>query len=309
MSIKQSAKPNSSSKINSQEKADIFDSITNSIIEVIEAGKACGSITWAGQGKAAGLPFNLKTGAHYNGINVLLLWAAAASAGYTANAWLTFKQAQEMGGHVRKGEKGTSCVFWGSKEIEDEEKDEDATKKIVFAKGFTLFNIEQIDGIEFASEAVASNEWQAIERAEAVIKATGARIFEGGNRAFYAAVKDEIHMPDRNRFVSAQNFYAVQLHELSHWTGHKTRLGRDLQNRFGSEAYAMEELVAELGAAFLSADLGIAGRIEGHASYIESWLKVLKSDKRAIVTAASAASKAAQFILSAGNQVADKAAA
>jgi len=145
--------------------------------------------------------------------------------------------------------------------------------------------------------APAGHEWDAHAAAEALIKASGARIIEGGARAFYRPADDEIHMPDRERFENAENFYAVNLHELTHWTGHASRCNRDLKGRFGDDAYAMEELIAELGAAFLCAETGIQGRVEHHASYIKSWLKVLKSDHRAIITAASKASQAARFLI------------
>jgi antirestriction protein ArdC len=279
-------------------KQNLFETITDKIIAVIEAGEATGSITWAGQGASGAMPRNLKTGNPYSGINVLLLWAEAQANGYTSNFWLTFNQAKEMGGQVRKGQKGTQCVFWGSREIEEEQENgETETRKASFAMAFWLFNLDQIDGIEKPETAPAGNVWDAHAAAEALIKASGARIIEGGTMACYAPAKDEIRMPDRERFQSAENFYAVALHELTHWTGHTSRCARDLKSRFGDEAYAMEELVAELGAAFLSAETGISGQLENHASYIKSWLKALRRDPRAIITAASKASQAARFLI------------
>lgn len=275
---------------------NLFETITDKIISVIEAGKAKGCVTWAGQGAASGMPVNLKTGKAYSGVNVLLLWGTAQEKGYASNYWLTFNQAKEMGGTVKKGEKATTGVFWGTREIEEEGGDgENQTRKAAFSKAFYVFNLDQIEGIA-VPDAAPLNTWNAHQAAEALIKASGARIIEGGTQAFYRSSTDEIHMPDRERFATAENFYVVQLHELTHWTGHPSRCARDLKNRFGDEAYAMEELVAELGAAFLSAETGITGQIEGHASYIKSWLKVLKNDPRAIVTAASKASQAARFI-------------
>jgi len=285
-------------QISETPKKNLFETITEKIISVIEAGEANGGIKWAGQGASASLPINLKTGNPYNGVNVLLLWATAQERGYTSNYWLTYNQAKEMGGQVRKGEKATTGVFWGTREITDEDDNGDeTTRKAAFAKAFSVFNLDQIDGLTVPDAAPAGHEWDAHQAAEALIKASGARIIEGGARAFYRPADDEIHMPDRERFENAENFYAVNLHELTHWTGHVDRCARDLKGRFGDDAYAMEELIAELGAAFLCAETSINGRIENHASYIKSWLKVLKSDPRAIITAASKASQAARFLI------------
>ena len=278
-------------------KKDLFQSITDRIIGVIEAGEATGSIKWAGQGAAGAMPVNLKTGKEYSGINVLLLWATAQGMGYTSNYWLTFNQTKALGGHVKKGAQATTGVFWGSREVgEEDDTGETVTRKAAFSKPFQVFNFDQVEGIA-APDAKPGNVWDAHATAEALIKATGAKIIERGARAFYRPSADEIHIPDRSRFESAENFYTVSLHELTHWTGHVDRCARDLTNRFGDEAYAMEELVAELGAAFLCAETGIHGRIEGHASYIESWLRILKSDPRAIVAAASKAGQAARFVI------------
>lgn len=279
-------------------KKNIYEQITDKIIGVIEAGEAKGSISWAGQGATAGMPRNLKTGKEYNGVNVLLLWAEAQEKGYTSPFWLTYKQAVELGGNVKRGEKLTVGIFWGSKEvIEENDNGDEEARKIGFAKAFYVFNLDQCEGIARPDTISAGNDWKPLEAAETLIRNAGARVIEGGIRAYYSLTSDEIHMPDRERFASAENFYAVNLHELTHWTGHTSRCARDLKNRFGDEAYAMEELVAELGAAFLSAETGIQGQLEGHASYIKSWLKVLKNDSRAIVTAASKAGQAARFLI------------
>ena len=289
---------------------NLFETITDKIIALIEAGEANGRITWAGQGAVAGMPVNMKTGNAYSGINVLLLWAAAQENGYTSPFWLTFKQAKELGGMVRKGEKAATGIFWGSREIEEETAEgETETRKACFAKAFSVFNLDQIDGIARPDAMPAGDAWQALDAAESLLQASGATIIEGGAKAFYSPSLDEIHMPNRERFTTAENFYAVALHELSHWTGHASRCARDLKNRFGDEAYAMEELIAELSAAFVSAETGIVGQLEGHASYIKSWLRVLKNDPRAIITAASRASQAARYILDAQASVTDRKAA
>lgn len=283
-----------------ESKTNAYEAITDKIIGILEAGKAAGSITWNGQGEAGRMPYNLKTGDPYSGVNVLSLWIGAESQGYTSPAWLTFKQAIDLGGHVRKGEKSVLGIYFEARERkETNSSGEEETRRVPFVKTFHVFNLDQVEGIP-KPEPFAI--WNPLERAEEVMRNSGASIIEGGTRAFYNPMKDDIRLPDRERFRSPENFYAVALHELTHWTGHKSRLARDLKNRFGTEAYAMEELVAELGAAFLSAETGVKGKLEHHASYVESWLKVLKGDKKAIVTAASAASKASRFILD-GNKV------
>lgn len=278
-----------------ESKTNAYEAITDKIIGILEAGKAAGSITWNGQGEAGRMPYNLKTGDPYSGVNVLSLWIGAESQGYTSPAWLTFKQAIDLGGHVRKGEKSVLGIYFEARERkETNSSGEEETRRVPFVKTFHVFNLDQVEGIP-KPEPFAI--WNPLERAEVVMRNSGASIIEGGTRAFYNPMKDDVRLPDRERFRSPENFYAVALHELTHWTGHKSRLARDLKNRFGTEAYAMEELVAELGAAFLSAETGVKGKLEHHASYVESWLRVLKGDKKAIVTAASAASKAAKFIL------------
>ena len=278
-----------------ESKTNAYEVITDKIIGILEAGKTAGSITWNGQGEAGRIPYNLKTGEQYKGVNVLSFWITAEAGGYASPAWLTFKQAIDLGGHVRKGEKSTLGIYFEARErTETNPSGEEETRRIPFVKTFHVFNLDQVEGIPRPEPFAV---WDPLARADEVIRNSGASIVEGGTRAFYNPVKDDIRLPDRVRFSCPENFYAVALHELTHWTGHKSRLARDLANRFGTEAYAMEELVAELGAAFLSAETGVKGKLEHHASYVESWLRVLKGDKKAIVTAASAASKAAHFVL------------
>ena len=276
-------------------KTDAYDAVTAKIVALLEAGKTGRPITWSGQGEAGRIPYNMKSGNPYRGVNVLSLWISAAERGYGSAAWLTYKQAEELGGQVRKGEKATPCVFFGTRDVPDESGDDaEETRRIPFAKPFWLFNADQVDGIGRPEPAAA---WDPLERAEEVVKKSGADVSEGGTRAFYNPISDKVALPDRQRFRCHENFYVVCFHELSHWTGHKSRLARDLRNRFGTEAYAMEELVAELGSAFICAETGVRGELEHHANYLDSWLKVLKGDRKAIVTAASAAGKAAAFVL------------
>ncbi|SEP43999.1 ArdC family protein, partial [Nitrosovibrio sp. Nv6] len=232
---------------------------------------------------------------------VLLLWASTMTHGYSSDRWLTYKQAAEMGGQVRKGEKSVTCVFFKTLERESENEGDstEKTNSIRVIKPFWLFNLDQIDGIEKPQTSAAQlNEFQQIDAAENVLIHSGAVIREQGDKAFYRPSTDEIYLPERNRFASEIEFYSVALHELTHWTGAKHRLARDFASRFGTESYAFEELIAELGSAFLNAELGFAASmIPNHAGYIESWLKVLKSDKRAIFTAANQASKAYRYIM------------
>ncbi|MEP6606834.1 MAG: zincin-like metallopeptidase domain-containing protein, partial [Nitrosospira sp.] len=278
-------------------KKDLYAQVTDSIIAMMEKGKTS-HLTWARTGH--GIPCNHKTGGAYQGINVLLLWSEAVANGYTSDRWLTYKQATELGGQVRKGEKSVTCVFFKTLERASQAESNDSEKSESFRviKPFWLFNLDQIDGIDKPQAIGALNEFQQIEAAENVLTQSGAIIHEAGDRAFYRPSTDAIHMPERIRFSSPIEFYSIALHELSHWTGAKHRLARDFSGRFGTEAYAFEELIAELGSAFLNAELGFSSvTIPNHAGYIEGWLKILKNDKRAIFTAASQASKAHQYIM------------
>ncbi len=277
----------------------IRDTITGKIISIMEAGIAKGASRWvpsAGQG----MPRNAKTGQPYRGINVLLLWSEAAERHYSSNLWLTYRQAEGMGAQVRRGEKSTLCVFFDKiKKESDEEQDQDKFYPMV--KAFFLFNVAQIDGLPDSITApFETHNFNAVAEAEQILIDSRADIRHGFDGALYMPSKDQILLPLRERFTSAQNYYATALHELTHWTGHESRLNRQFGKRFGDDAYAFEELVAELGAAFMVGQLGMVdATIENHAAYVDSWVKVLKNDKQAIFTAASQASRASDFILSA----------
>jgi antirestriction protein ArdC len=277
----------------------IRQTITDKIISILETGAAKGMQRWTQA--ASGMPRNAKTGETYRGVNVLLLWAQAAQKSYSSNLWLTYKQAEALGAQVRKGEKSTMGVYFQKVERQTEDDTEDA-KSYPMAKAFFLFNVAQIDGLpaELTTPAPAK-EFSAIEEAEQVINQTGAKIRHGFDGAFYVPSKDEVCMPHRERFTSESSYYATALHELAHWTGHESRLARTFGKRFGDDAYAMEELTAELSAAFSMGYLGmVEGTIEGHASYLEGWIKVLKQDKQAIFTAASSATKATDWVVLGG---------
>lgn len=272
-------------------KKDIYQEVTNQIIEIIEAGTLGNGITW--DKSSSGLPRNFGTKQTYSGVNILLLWHSTITHGFNSNKWLTYKQAQALGGQVKKGSKGTACVYFNVMEKENKFNPEEIDR-IPFLKEFTVFNLNQIEGIE---EEILQDKGFNHEASESLLKATGAHIIEMGVKAFYTPSKDSIFLPNRNFFNDEKDFYSVAFHELTHWTGAKDRLNRDFKGRFGDESYAFEELIAELGAAFLCADMGFTFKtLPDHADYLNSWLSVLKNDKRAIITASSQASKAHAFI-------------
>jgi antirestriction protein ArdC len=239
----------------------------------------------------------------YQGINVVMLWSASVVNGYACPIWLTFKQAQQLGGNVRKGEHGELVVYADRiNRTETDAKGEEVERSIPFMKGYTVFNVEQCEGLPAQytgkAEAPALPLPQRIEAADRFFAATGADIRHGGTRAYYAEGPDYVQMPPFETFKNAESHAATLAHELTHWTKHTKRLARDLGRvRYGDEGYAREELVAELGAAFLSADLSITPEVRpDHAAYIATWLTALKNDKRFIFTAASHAQRAADFL-------------
>ena len=286
-------------------KEDVYDRITNRIVASLEAGVRPWLKPWNAEHAAGKITRPLRhNGQPYSGINVFMLWMEAEAAGYSAPIWMTFRQALELGGHVRKGEKGALVVYANSitKTAQDESTGEETEQKIPYMKGYTVFNVEQIDDLpaHYYAKATAPSlsPQERIAPVEAFLSHTGAALSHGGNQAFYMPSQDRIQMPPFEFFRDAESYYATLLHETVHWTKHPTRLDRDFgRKRWGDEGYAMEELVAEIGAAFLSADLGITPQLrDDHASYIASWLKVLKDDKRAIFAASSHAQRAATFL-------------
>lgn len=285
-------------------RPDIYSRITDQMIESLEQGVKPWSQPWNAAHAAGPVSKPLRhNGQAYAGINVLMLWVSAMERGFSAPIWMTFKQALELGGHVRKGEKGSPVVYAGAiqKTEEDAQTGEEIDRTIPFLKSYTVFNVEQIDGLpgHFTAKAEAvSNPEARIGEAERFFEATGAEIGHGGDRAFYAPGPDRVQMPAFEDFRDAGSYYATLAHEITHWTRHKKRLDRDFgREKWGDAGYAREELVAELGAAFLCADLGIELEDrEDHAAYIGSWLKVLKNDKRAIFSAAAHAQRAADYL-------------
>lgn len=285
------------------EHADIYARITNRIVTELEAGVRPWFKPWSAEHAAGRITRPLRhNGIPYRGINVINLWLSAAAKGYACPIWLTYKQAHELGGQVRKGEHGELVVF-ASKITRTEATDagEEAEREIPFLKGYTVFNAEQIDNLPAPFTAPAApmlDPMHRIARAEAFFGNLAADIRHGGNQAYYAISTDRIQVPPFETFRDPESYYATLAHECIHWTRHEKRLARDFgRKRWGDEGYAAEELVAELGSAFLSADLALTLEPRAdHASYIESWLKVLKNDKRAIFTAAAHAERAVAYL-------------
>ncbi|NDW06491.1 ArdC family protein [Jiella pacifica] len=285
-------------------KQDIYLKITSHIIADLECGVRPWIKPWSGEHAAGRITRPLRAnGQAYRGINVIMLWSEAVTKGFLAPIWMTFKQAQELGGHVKKGERGSPVVYAStfSKTETDEASGAETERDIPFMKGYTVFNAEQVEGLPERFYQLAAPQLDPVERnaeTEAFFAATGADIRHGGNSAQYCGGTDHIQMPPFEAFRDAESYYATLAHEATHWTKHKDRLDRDLgRKRWGDAGYAAEELVAELGAAFLCADLGITPEVrEDHAAYIGHWFTVLTQDARAIFTAAAHAQKAADYL-------------
>lgn len=285
-------------------KADVYERVTAQIVAELEKGERPWFKPWNAEHAAGRITRPLRAnGIPYRGINVVMLWGSAVEQGFSAPLWLTYKQAQELGGQVRKGEKGSLVVYANTitRTETDEATGEEQERDIPFMKGYTVFNAEQVDGLPahfYALAAPALDPVARIARAETFFAATGADVRHGGNQAYYTAAADRVQMPPFETFRDAESYYATLAHELTHWTKHEKRLDRDFgRKKWGDEGYAMEELVAELGAAFLSADLDLTPEPRAdHAAYIASWLKVLKDDKRAIFSAAAHAQRAADYL-------------
>lgn len=288
----------------SQNRASLYDEVTDTIITELEAGRFPWVQPWGSASVKAPLtmPKNAATGRQYSGINVLILWGAVIQHGFPSQGWLTFRQALSLGGNVRKGEHGTTVVYADRFTPEDEkrrarETGEDAAA-IPFLKRFTVFNAAQCDGLPEDVAIVAPPPPPGLiePQVEALIRATGIDFRIGGDRAFYAPTSDYCQVPPPQAYFEPINWHRTALHELGHATGHPSRLNRDFSGSFGSKKYAFEELIAEINAAFCCASLGITPTVR-HADYLGSWLEVLREDNRAIVRAASQASKAADWLL------------
>ncbi len=285
-------------------RQDIYTRVTDRIIVSLEAGVRPWVKPWSADHAAGKITRPLRhNGTPYSGINILMLWSASVAAGFAAPTWMTFRQSMELGGHVRKGEKGALVVYANSitRTETDERTGDEAEREIHFMKGYTVFNVEQIEGLPahyYAKPEPRFSPIQRIEHAERFFAALHADIRHGGTMAYYAQEADYIRMPLFEAFSNAESYYATLAHESTHWTKHPSRLDRQFgRKQWGDAGYAEEELVAELGAAFLCADLELSLQPrEDHVSYIAHWLTVLQNDKRAIFRAAAHAQRAADHL-------------
>ena len=285
------------------ERRDIHADITAKLIAAIEADPGRPTMPWRRSSRPLYMPENALTKKPYNGINVVSLWVAAESLGYAAPVWATYRQWQELDCQVRKGEKSSLVVFY--KEYETEPKpdvtDDDGKRRV--ARASYVFNAAQVDGYTLPDAPQPLGPIDRIAAADTFFRNTGARIEQGGERAFYRPSTDHIQMPDESLFCGtdtmtrSEAYFAVLGHECIHWSGSEKRLAREFGKRFGDHAYAAEELVAEIGSAFLCSELGITQDTRpDHAQYLAQWLRLMKSDSRAIFTAAARASEAVAFL-------------
>ncbi|KAB2676675.1 ArdC family protein [Brucella tritici] len=287
------------------DRANLYDEITGRIIAELEAGRFPWVQPWGTSAAKAplGLPKNASSGRNYSGINILILWGAVVQHGFPGQGWLTYRQATALGGNIRKGEHGTTVVYADRFVPEDEKRRAretgDEAQAIPFLKRFTVFNTAQCENLpDDITVAVPPPLPGLIEpRVEALIRATGIDFRIGGDRAFYAPADDYVVVPPPQAYFEPINWHRTALHEIGHASGHHRRLHRNLSGSFGSKLYSVEEITAELISAFCCASMGIVPTVR-HADYIGSWLEVLREDNRAIVRAASQASKAADWILS-----------
>jgi antirestriction protein ArdC len=277
----------------------LYDEISAKIAAELEAGAAPWVKPWSST-PGQNTPCNAVTNRPYSGCNVVMLWIARER-GWPTPRFLTFKQAKALGGTVRGGETGSHVFFVKRITVKDKKTEED--KAISMMKVYSVFNVAQCDGLPESivkgpsAETAKRNPGERIELVDAFVRTTGADIREGAGEAYYAPGADFISMPSFESFRDAANFYGTTLHELGHWTGHNTRLDRNLKTTFGTKDYAAEELTAELTAAFLCAEFSIDGELR-HAGYIANWAKLLRDDSRAFFTACSRAQKAADYLRS-----------
>jgi antirestriction protein ArdC len=286
-----------------------FEAMTAAFIERIEEGTA-GKWTkpWIDLGH--GLPKNASTSACYRGGNALIALIEADTRDYSTQWWATYKQWEQLGAQVQRGEGGISLVKWGMAQCRDHGPEESCSRcGRMYARGFTVFNADQVEGWQ-APEEPALSTLERHQAADKFFEAVGSAVEYGGDRACYSPATDIISMPTADQFADQSAFYATLAHEHGHWTGHESRLGRNLEGRFGSASYAMEELVAELTAVFVCAELGITALPrEDHCAYLAHWLEVLAEDSQALWRASSEAQKAATFMqASASDSIAEVAA-
>jgi antirestriction protein ArdC len=278
-------------------KRDLYTEVSARIVAELERGAAPWVKPWSAT-PGQNVPQNAISNRPYSGCNVILLWLAR-DRGWATPRFLTFKQALEAGGNVCKGEHGTRVFFVKQLRVKNRDTEGAETRLVPMLREYIVFNVDQCDHLP---DSIRAGKPMRVRNADTrdvladdFVRATGADVREGHGEAYYAPGHDFVSMPAFGAFKGADHFYNVAFHELTHWTGHKSRLDRDLKNRFGSRDYAAEELVAELGAAFLSAEFGFDGDTR-NAGYIATWIDLLKTDKRAFFTACSKASKAADYL-------------
>lgn len=283
-------------------RADVCQLVTDKIVQALEGNIPPWRRPWQAN-TYAGLPLR-HNGEPYRGINILLLWSATQDYGFSSGYWMTYKQAVELGGQVRKGEKSEPVFYYGTAPIKDAEAKEDEEEFYRFLKSYRVFNADQIDGLPDrfygAGEADVSeiSSFERIEELELFISSLPSVVVHGGGQAYYRPSSDQIHMPEFETFESAESYYLTLLHEHVHWTGHDSRLDRDLLGTaFSTPNRAREELIAELGSAFLGWMFGFAPQhIDNHSAYIAHWLEALKNDKRLIFAAAAKAQQAVDYL-------------
>lgn len=281
-------------------RGDAYAAITARIVAAMEAGAGEFIMPWHRSGVGIGRPKNARSGRRYQGGNVVALWAEEQLAGFSSGYWATYRQWQELGAQVRRGEHGASVVFFKTVEADGEEEDE--PRRRFYARTSRVFAAEQVEGWQ-APEEKRPDLVQTVAAVEDLVQHSGAVIEHGGDLACFDRDRDVIRMPERSRFhgsptsTPTESYYATQLHELVHWTGAEHRLDRQF-GRFGDETYAFEELVAELGAAFLCADLGVSNEPRAdHAAYLASWIKGLTDDPSALFRASRLATSATAILL------------
>jgi antirestriction protein ArdC len=284
-------------------KRDLYADVTANLVASIERDPGKPRLPWRRAGLPLFMPTNALTKNAYNGVNIVSLWAAAELSNYTAPIWATYKQWRELGAQVRAGEKASLVVFYKSFEVEPDAQDESDDGQRRMARASFVFNAAQVDGYTLPDQPPPLPPIARLEAADRFLAATGAVVRHGGDRAYYNRVSDHIQMPEEGLFTGtatmtrSESYYAVLAHEHVHWTGHDKRLARESGKRFGDAAYAAEELVAEIGSAFLCAELGITQDTRpDHAHYLANWLQLLKSDRKLIFTAAARAAEAVQCL-------------
>lgn len=285
---------------NTTPKPDVYQKVTDAIVNAIESGAGQYQMPWSVRQDRGFSPISVGSAKPYRGINTLVLWAESQNRGYSSALWGTYQQWLGLGGQVRKGERGSPVVYWGTFERQTADGEHEKSRRGLFAKGYTVFNIEQVDNCALPKRLDPKfSHNDRIAHADSFFASTGVEIRDGGNRAFFRPDTPEaVYMPGFDQFCDPVDYYSVLAHECTDWTSHASRCDRQLGKRFGDAGYAVEELIAELGSAYTMArlELELAPRPD-HAQYIQSWLKVLKSDKRAIFTAASKAQQAADFLI------------